>query len=94
MNILRRKKVRQIYVELCGIKDRLHDILSDEKFAYGNIPDNLLETRQAEESEEAIDNIDDCIECCEDAMAEIKDGELKEAAANIDEALITLEEVI
>lgn len=62
MNKERRKQIQEIVEELNSIKDRLSELISDiesleeeEQEYFDNIPENLLSSQRACDSEEAID---------------------------------------
>lgn len=68
MNKDRRKEVKSIYAALQEVKEHLEDVLEEEQDSYDNIPENLQDTQAAYDSGEAIDNLDDAIECCSEAL--------------------------
>lgn len=73
MNKQRRQLIKNNISILENIKSNLEDILSDEECYFDNMPENLQGSLRGEESEEAIDllndaidNIDECINNLED----------------------------
>ena len=48
--------------------DELRSILNEEQDVYDNIPENLLDTDRASESEEAINVLEDVIDQLEDII--------------------------
>ena len=68
MNNKRRKEIKFIQKFLIAeelaedILNRLEDVLCDEENSYYNIPENLLGSVRAEESENAIDCLDEAID--------------------------------
>ena len=71
----------------------LEDVLYAEEDAYDNIPENLQGSWRAEESEEAIDALNDAIDLLTDLQAaECADED--EAEDKIQEAIGCLEEII
>ena len=69
MNRERRKQLRQWNKKVEVLKDELESILWDEQEYYDNIPENLQYSVRAEDSQCAID----CIENVLDVMAEVID---------------------
>lgn len=80
MNKNRRKKIqdtrsKMIIQERNGENiqdyiDSLQEILDEEQDSYDNIPENLLSSMRAEESEDAIDNLEEAIELMENNASE------------------------
>ena len=66
MNKERRKRIIDAIQK---IESLVQDILDDEVDAYDNIPENLLESERAIESEEAQENLDAAIEALEEAIS-------------------------
>ncbi|MFR1831836.1 MAG: hypothetical protein ACLSX5_01625 [Lachnospiraceae bacterium] len=81
MNKNRRKQISEIVNELENIKLKLSSVLYDEEDAYDNMPDNLKGSIRGEESEEAIDEMNEA------------DGLLDDALDSLNEALEHLEEI-
>lgn len=69
MNRERRNKITSIMQKLDKIKDELQDVLSDEEFAFDNMPENLQGSIRGEESEEAISSMEEAIENIEEAQS-------------------------
>ena len=68
MNKQRRKLISNCVKELEDIKCKIEEILSDEEYSFDNMPENLQGSMRGEESQEAIDvlneaasSLDDCI---------------------------------
>lgn len=98
MNKVRRKKIQKAIniLEIDNDIDQalaiLEDVLYDEEDAYDNIPENLQSSWRAEESEEAIDSLNDAIELLTDLQsAENTDEDEKEE--KIQEAIGCLEDL-
>lgn len=73
MNNARRKEIRSIISGIEEIKDKLDSIRDDEQEYYDNIPENLQESARAQNSEEAIDSMDNVISSLEDAVGELEE---------------------
>ena len=74
MNKQRRKLITENINLLENIKSNIEDILSDEEFSFDNMPENLQCSLRGEESENAIDLLNDAIdniENCIDSLNEI-----------------------
>lgn len=73
MNKQRRKSIGDCAKELENIKSKIEDILSDEEYYFDNMPENLQGSTRGEDSQDAIDilneviaGLDDCIENLEE----------------------------
>ncbi len=99
MNKTRRKELGQVIYGLGTIQDRedlyawiniLDNLKDEEQDYYDNIPENLQYSQRAEDSEAAIDNLDEALDLLNDAYdAEEfdKDSELiKHAIDKIEDA--------
>lgn len=74
MNKKRRAEISNIIKELNGLKDRIETVLSEEENYFENIPENLETSTRAEESEDAIESLEDAssdLESCIDSLTEI-----------------------
>lgn len=104
MNNARRKELDKIKYELDKIKenisehslddleslkDALSDVLLDEEFAYDNMPENLKNSMRGQESEEAIEYIDEAFSTL-DSIKELNDDSIEE----IEEAIEELDNII
>ena len=81
MNKKRRKRIRDIIAQLEMDKDmtsELEDVLWEEEEAFDNMPENLQYGMRGEESQEAIDVMQDSIEL-------IGEEKYKEAAELLEE---------
>ena len=100
MNKVRRKELSEVVRELSLIQDKsdlnsiintLENIKFDEESYYDNIPENLQYSQRAEDSERAIDNLDEALSLLNevyDADEFDKNDELmQEAADKIEEAI-------
>lgn len=68
MNKLRRKSINDNMKLLENIKNNLEDILSDEEMYFDNMPENLQGSLRGEESESAIDILNESIETLEEVI--------------------------
>lgn len=96
MNRERRKRINKVKVILMdealleNALNELEDILMDEEDSYGCIPENLQSSRRAEESEEAIDILNDAV----DMINEYLDENKKEDNYDIGNEIIDLLDMI
>lgn len=74
MNNKRRKEISNNLNSLIMIKENFERILSDEEDSYDNIPENLLNSDRAMDSENAISSLDDVISYLTDAVDNIEDA--------------------
>jgi hypothetical protein len=99
MNRARRKELSDVIAGLNSIQDKydlydwinvLDNIKDDEQYYYDNIPENLQYGRRAEDSEQAIECMEDALSLLNDVYNDDKfdkDSELiKEAIDKIEEA--------
>lgn len=68
MNKQRRKLISKNINMLENIKIELQDILSDEELSFDNMPENLQGSIRGEESENAIDNLNEAIDSIDDIV--------------------------
>ena len=62
MNKQRKAEIKAIAQRLVSINNDLQKVLDDEEDYYSNIPENLLTSSRADDSENAIDELTDAIE--------------------------------
>ena len=99
MNKARRKELSEVIKALSAMQDKddlysiisdLESIKSDEEDYYDNIPENLQYSQRADDSEQAIENMDDALDLLNDVYEADefnKDDELiQEAIDKIEEA--------
>ena len=98
MNKARRKMIQKA-IDILEMGDGvdqalaiLEDVLYAEEDAYDNIPENLQGSWRAEESEEAIDALNDAIELLTD-MQSAEDNSEDEMEEKIQEVIDSLEEI-
>ncbi len=72
MNKQRRKAISDVTVLTEEIKSKIEDILFEEQDYYDNIPENLLASEMAEQSEEAIDMLQDAIDSLDEIIENIR----------------------
>ena len=71
MNKERRNKIAKIISELESITNKLRSVLSEEEMAFDNMPENLQCSMKGEESEEAIDYMNEAIDSLESAIEQL-----------------------
>lgn len=99
MNKARRKMIQKA-IDILEMGDSvaqalaiLEDVLYAEEAAYDNIPENLQGSWRAEESEEAIDALNDAIDLLTDLQSS-EDAHKDETEDKIQEAIGSLEEIV
>lgn len=73
MNKARRAHIKEICGQLKALSEDLGGILDEEQDSFDSIPENLQDSERAQESEDAIDNIDDAIVSLEEAIDSLRD---------------------
>ncbi|SDW45670.1 hypothetical protein SAMN05216391_10864 [Lachnospiraceae bacterium KHCPX20] len=68
MNNARRKIISTISTKLDGIKSEVQNVMYEEQDAYDSMPENLQGSTRGEESEEAIDTLDEVVNSIEEAI--------------------------
>lgn len=68
MNKDRRNKIQQIIDNINLVKSKLQNVLDDEEFAFDSMPENLQYSIRGEESQEAIDYMNEAIEHLDNAI--------------------------
>lgn len=68
MNKDRRNKIQQIIDNINLVKSELQNVLDDEEFAFDSMPENLQYSIRGEESQEAIDYMNEAIECLDNVI--------------------------
>lgn len=98
MNQARRKMIRKA-INILEVGDSvdqalsiLEDVLFAEEDAYDSIPENLQSSWRAEESEEAIEALNDAIDLLTELQS-MEDVDEKESVERIQEAIGCLEEI-
>jgi hypothetical protein len=72
MNNARRIKIKKIIKDIETIKNDLQDILSDEEFAFDSMPENLQYSSRGEESQEAIDYMNEAMDGLDNAVEQLE----------------------
>lgn len=75
MNNKRRKQIENIINNLENSKDDIASILAEEQESFDNIPESLLESERAEQSQNAIDLLDDAINNLEEAITNLEEAQ-------------------
>lgn len=99
MNKARRKELSEVIKALSTMQDKddlysiiydLENIKSDEEDYYDNIPENLQYSQRAEDSEQAIENMDDALDLLNDVYEadefDKDDESIQEAIDKIEDA--------
>lgn len=73
MNKERRTKISKIIERIESIKSDLESVLADEENAFENMPENLQCSMRGEESEAAIDCMEDAIETLDSAIEQLEE---------------------
>lgn len=68
MNNARRKIISNIATKLGGIKSEVQNVMYEEQDAFDSMPENLQGSTRGEESEEAIDTLDEVVNSIEEAI--------------------------
>lgn len=72
MNKERRSKITKIINQIEEAKSFLESVLADEESAFENMPENLQSSMRGEESEEAIDYMEEAIEALGSAVEQLE----------------------
>lgn len=75
MNNQRRKQITKIINDLENSKDDITDILQEEEEAFDNMPENLLGSERAEQSQNAIDLLNDAINNLDEAINNLEEAQ-------------------
>ena len=73
MNKQRRSEISKIAAELENIKSKLESVQIDEEMAFDNMPENLQNSMRGEESQEAIDCMNEAISNLEEAIDQLNE---------------------
>lgn len=73
MNKQRRTEVYKIVMELENLKTRLQKVLTEEEIVFDNMPENLQGSMRGEESEEAIEYMENSLESITEAIEELNE---------------------
>ena len=72
MNKDRRKILSNVIDQLETLKGKVEDVLSDEQWAFDNMPEGLQGSMRGMESEEAIGYMEDAISSLDDAISSLQ----------------------
>ena len=73
MNNERRKKLREWLKKVGVLRDELESICSDEEMSFDMLPENLQGSVNGMNSEEAIDKMNEAMECLDDAVNAVEE---------------------
>ena len=73
MNKERRAKIAKIISDLESIKERLQDVLDDEQNVFDNMPENLQCSMRGEESETAIECMNEAVDALDNAVEQLEE---------------------
>ena len=74
MNKDRRNRISKIIKEIEYIKDKLQDILDEEESVFDSMPENLQGSMRGQESEEAIECMDEANDAIENAIEQLEEA--------------------
>lgn len=73
MNKNRRKEIEIIKNRITYCMNELDKIKDDEQDYYDNIPENLVNSTRAMDSEDALDVLEECIDMLSDVCSSLED---------------------
>ncbi len=73
MNKQRRTDISTVISKLESIKSELKSILLSEEIAFDSMPENLQGSMRGEESEEAIDCMNEAVDNLEEAISQLEE---------------------
>ena len=68
MNKARRNQLYKLAGEIERLKDMIDEVKYEEEYAYNNMPEGLQCSMRGQESEEAIDVLDDVLSSLDDVI--------------------------
>ena len=71
MNKNRRKSLEELQLRIIDIKDSIEYIFNEEEDYKANIPENLLTSKRYTESDNACENLQDCVSNLSSAIENI-----------------------
>lgn len=71
MNKVRRKKIKTIAIELKNINNELSKLLDEENYCFDNMPENLQNSFRGNNSEDAIEIMEESIEKIKEIIDEL-----------------------
>lgn len=66
MNNERRGRLREIKTKLDDLYEQIESVKDDEEYAFDNMPENLQYSMRGEESQDAVDALDEALEKLEE----------------------------
>ena len=75
MNNKRRKQINNIIKSLEQSKDDISSVMEEEQDALDNMPESLLESERAEQSQTAIDLLDEAINNLDEAINNLEEAQ-------------------
>ena len=72
MNNERRTRIRKIIDKIENLKSDLQDVLSEEEFAFDNMPENLQYSERGEVSQEAIDYMNEAVDGLDEVIEQLE----------------------
>lgn len=73
MNQKRRKTIIDIKEVIVDSRNKTNDILLEEEMSYDNMPENLQGSIKGEESEEAIEILEEIVELLDEAISKFEE---------------------
>lgn len=73
MNKARRNQISNLISEIEMIKTRLESVLAEEEIVFDNMPENLQYSMRGEESQEAIDYMNEAVSGLEEALENLNE---------------------
>lgn len=73
MNQARRKQIKKVIEQIELAKDKLQNVLNEEEETFDNMPENLQGSIRGDESQEAMDAMNEAIELM-DEVNEVLNG--------------------
>lgn len=75
MNNKRRKEISKVIEQIEESRDTITDILNEEQEALDNMPESLIDSERGEQSQNAIDLLDDAISNLEEAIEHLEEAQ-------------------
>lgn len=72
MNKKRRKDIEKIISAIENVKNQMEEILDDERYALDNTPENLRCSLRVEESENAIEYLEDSVDYLDNCISALE----------------------
>lgn len=75
MNNKRRQQIGKVIEQLEVSRDEIADILDAEQQSFDNMPESLMESERGEQSQNAIDLLDEAISNLDDAINNLEEAQ-------------------